>query len=162
MNIDSIPIKMLDKLNEIKDIKLIIQNNIYLFDTNKEIINNLNKISILIEISSIFKMIYIKEYFYLSKKGLKIIYILLKDIMFRIKNEFEDIYNEYKKMKNVTFFIINDINIASFTITNYFISFSLFTKNGYYINHEMISYNHSSIIWGRRLFNYYKKISYVL
>lgn len=162
MNIDSIPIKMLDRLNEIKDIKLIIQNNIYLFDTNKEILNNLNNISILIEISSIFKMIYIKEYFNLSKKGLKIIYILLKDIILRIKNEFEDIYNEYKKMKNVTFFVIDDINIASFTITNYFLSFALFTKNGYYINHEMISYSHSSIKWGEYLFNYYKKISYVL
>ena len=100
------------------------------------------------EISSIFKIIYIDEYLKLAKEGLKILFIFSKEVMDRLKVEFQNIYNDYKNIKNVTFFVSDSIKIASCTITNNFISFSLFTKKGYYINHEMISYNSSSIQWG--------------
>lgn len=161
MDIEALPQIMLERLNEIKNAKLIIQNKEYIFETPKEIIKNLKKISILMEISSIFKNVYITKYILLAESGINIFFIFTKTIIERLKNEYKEIFYKYIKMNNVIFFIVDDIQIASCTISDYFISLSLFTKKKYYINHELISYEKEAIKWGQDLFVYYRNLSQI-
>ncbi|MBQ3620815.1 MAG: winged helix-turn-helix domain-containing protein [Methanosarcinaceae archaeon] len=156
MDIQAIPPHLLDLLDEIGKISVRIPEKAYIFECSDDFVRDLKDSSSIMEISSIFKNVYVQEYVRLAEDGIPVSLIFSSEVAKRLEDEYPRIFCRLMRLDNVRFFFTDDIRFASCTVTDRFMSLSLFTKRGYYYNHDLISYKKSAIEWGTDLFLYYR------
>jgi predicted transcriptional regulator len=67
---------------------------------------------------------------------------------------------EFLNLENTLLFVCDHkIELASSIVTDFFISFSMISKERRYYNHEMVSFEKTALVWGQELFNYYRDMS---
>ena len=127
-----------------------------LYELPRKFEENLFKSRRIYEISSFFSPIYHSAYMRLAKQGVEIEIILSPLAFERFKEDYTDLLKEYMSFKNVSIFVCKEkIEIASSVVTDHFFSISLFSNSGIYHNHSMMSFEDSSIRWGKDLFLHY-------
>lgn len=161
VDLKSIPPHMLERLGEIGKTSLYKPKRAYIFECSEEMIHDLKDSGFLIEISSIFKNVYIREYIRMAEEGMPISLIFTKEVSDRLETEYPQIFYRFLRMDNVRFFTSKKIEFASCTITDNFLSLSLFTKDGHFYNHNLTGYSKNAREWGKDLFMYYRSISIV-
>lgn len=161
MDIESLPNHMLERIGDIGKAELEIPQRAYIFECCEKMVQYMERCNTLIEISSIFKNPYIREYVWIAEKRIPVSLVFTKDVAERLETEYPQIFYRFLRMDNVRFFITDNIEFASCTITDNFLALSLFTKSGYYCNHNLISYEKSALEWGTDLFLYYRSIAQV-
>lgn len=161
MDIRSLPPHMLDRLNEIGQPSIKIPDRAHIFDCSDKLIRGLKESSSLMEISSIFKSVYIQEYVRLAESGIPVSLVFSPEVASRLETEYPEIFYRFMHLDNVRLFFTDNIRFGSCTVTDRFLSLSLFTKGGFYFNHNLISFKESAIEWGTDLYLYYRNMASV-
>ncbi|MDV0447855.1 hypothetical protein MsAg5_17720 [Methanosarcinaceae archaeon Ag5] len=159
VDLEAFPTHLLNRIGELGEVHLYVPDHAHIFDCSRQVFEELKDVESLIEISSIFRKTYIKDYLSIAEKGSNVSFILSKEVLDRIENEYPEVYYRYMRLNNVRFFIAPDMNLASCLITDKFVSLSLFTKDGLFYNHDLVSRNKSAINWGIDLFYHYRGLS---
>jgi predicted transcriptional regulator len=161
IDFSAIPAHLLNRIGDLKDIQLHFPEKAHIFDRTKIVNQKLKNTESLIEISSVFRKDYIADYVKIAEKEIGVSFVLTKNVIDRLENEYPEIYYRYMRLKNVRFFICPDMKLASCTITDKFIALSLFMENERFFNHDLVSEDKSAIQWGNDLFHHYRAISQV-
>ncbi|MCL2142609.1 MAG: winged helix-turn-helix domain-containing protein [Methanimicrococcus sp.] len=161
VDFSAIPAHLLNRIGDLKNIQLNFPEKECIFDRTTVVRQKLKSAESLIEISSVFRKDYITDYVKIAEKDIGVSFVLTKNVIDRLENEFPEIYYRYMRLKNVRFFICPDMKLASCTITDKFVALSLFMENGRFFNHDLVSECKSAIHWGNDLFHHYRAISQV-
>lgn len=154
--LSAVPSGLLSRLGELKHCTLAEPELSRLYELPRTFEENLLKSRRIYEISSFFSPIYHTIYIELARQGNEISIILPPSAFERFKEDYFDLLKEYMSFQNVSIFVCKkNIEIASAVVTDHFFSISLFSNSGIYHNHSMISFEDSSIRWGKDLFLYY-------
>jgi predicted transcriptional regulator len=155
-NLSAVPPNILSRLGELKHCFLVEPEMSRLYELPRKFEENLLKSRRIFEISPFFSPIYHSTYIELAKRGTEIEIILTPSAFERFKEDYADLLKEYMSFKNVGIFVCKEkIAIVSSVVTENFFSISLFNNSGTYHNHSMMSFEDSSIRWGKDLFLYY-------
>ena len=161
IDFSAIPSHLLNRIGDLKDIQLYFPEKENIFDRTKVVQQKIKNTESLIEISSVFRKDYIADYVKIAEKEIGVSFVLTKNVIDRLENEYPEIYYRYMRLKNVRFFICPDMALASCTITDKFVALTLFMENGRFFNHDLVSECKSAIRWGNDLFHYYRAISHI-
>ncbi|WP_305311878.1 winged helix-turn-helix domain-containing protein [Methanolobus sp.] len=157
---NSIPTGLQDRVEELGDCELIEPDLNRMYELPLKLENNLAKAEYIREVSSYFSPAYPSKYLELARKGVNISLIVSAPVFERLRNEYGSVLKEFLGMENVDIYVHADtIGLASCIVTNSFLSFSLFFKNGIYHNHAMMSFDESSFNWGKDLFEHFRSNS---
>lgn len=156
----TLPPHLLERIGELGKCSEIIPEKTHIFDYPPEITDPLQRSGVVMEVSSFFRPGYPYLYLDLARKGIEVSLVLEKPIYEKLVSDYRKDVEEFITMKNTRLFICrNKIELASCMVTDLFISLSLFSKDGRYYNHEMVSFEKSAIFWGQELFDFFLEIS---
>ncbi len=159
----SIPSSLQDRVEELEECELIEPDLNRMYELPLKLEKNLENAERIWEVSSYFSPAYPFKYLELARKGVNISLIVSEPVFERLKTEYGSVLEEYMALKNVEIYTYKDtIGLASCIVTEKFLSFSLFFKNGIYHNHAMMSFKERSISWGKDLFSYFRSGSVVV
>lgn len=160
--IDSIPPELLLKIGDLNNSKLIKSKNIdvaKIHDIHTQVVLNSKKVN---GVSPIFYSDYIKTFDEILKKNIDVELILTdsvfkKTIKLLNSKDLEKLKRLILQEKLKLWEIKEEVKVA-FTVTDNFITFGVFSKNGMYDSTKnLISNDAAAIKWGNELFEYYLK-----
>ncbi len=152
----ALPAPLQDRIEEIGDCELIEADLNRMYELPQKLEDNLAKAKIIMEVSSYFSPAYAFKYLEYAKNGVHMELIVTEPVFERMRNEYLSVLEEFISLDNTNLYVYNDqIGLASCIVTDEFLSFALFFKNGMYHNHAMMSCEKSALKWGEDLFNYF-------
>lgn len=150
------PPSLLSRIGELRNCILVEPELSRLYELPLTFEENLLKSKKIQEISSFFSPVYHSTYMDLIQNGVEIDLILPPSAVERFKTDYGSLLNAYLSSSNFRIYVYEEpIEIASAVVTDHFFSVSLFNNNGIYHNHSLMSFENSSICWGKDLFDYY-------
>lgn len=153
--LDDIPQHLLERICELEDCGLLEEGLETIYQSNKDFIENLIKSNVVMGISPIFIPEHPALFVELAQSNIPISLILTKNVFEKLKNEYRDELQIYMDSDRTNLYVVDDVKIA-FTVTDCFLSLSLFFKNGIYDpQHDLMGFDESTLKWGRDLFNYH-------
>ncbi|MDG6243292.1 MAG: winged helix-turn-helix domain-containing protein [Methanolobus sp.] len=156
----SIPVDLQNRVEELEECELIEPDLNRMYELPLKLERSLEKAEHIWEVSSYFSPAYTFKYLELARKGINISLIVSEPVLERLKNEYDTVLKMYLEMNNVDIYVHRGtIGLASCIVTDSFLSFSLFFKNGIYHNHAMMSFTDRSLRWGKDLFAHFKSNS---
>jgi predicted transcriptional regulator len=156
----TLPVPLQNRIEEIGDCKLIEADLNRMYELPQKLEDSLANAKTILEVSSYFSPTYASKYLEYARKGVKMDLIVTESVFDRMRNEYLSVLKEFLSLDNTNLYVYNDaIGLASCIVTDDFLSFALFFKNGMYHNHAMMSSEKTALKWGKDLFNYYKTTS---
>ncbi len=161
--IDAIPPELLMEIGDLSNSELIESDNIDVFKPHGTYVQKVLQSKEIKGASPIFYDDYTKIFKSLVYNDIKVDLILTEDILNKTTESLDEGINDLKELiatGNLTLWKLKgDIKIA-FTVTDNFLSFGLFIEKGAYdITKNLISEHNDAIIWGNKLFEYYRQKS---
>jgi predicted transcriptional regulator len=158
-DLDAIPDMLLNRIQELKDCRVIRDEHEHIFDSHKTFQDNVLASTRFMGFSSIFLPSYPKMFLELASNEIPVSIIVTPNVFFKIKNEYSVEIEEFIKLKNTSFHVYDNAKIA-FVVTDRFVSVSLFFRNGAYDpRSDLVGFDSSAIKWGEDLFKHYKENS---
>ncbi|HIH75654.1 MAG TPA: winged helix-turn-helix domain-containing protein [Methanosarcina sp.] len=159
-NINAIPAYLLDRIDDLGHCEFVEPDLDRMYETPQRIEEKLLQSTHVMEVSSYFNPAYPSTYVELVKKGTEISLIITKPVFERLKKEYSTSLREYLERDNAKIFVCDcPVKVASSIVTDRFLAFSLFYRNGIYHNHAMMSIEKTALKWGEDLFLHYMKSS---
>ncbi len=156
---DSIPDTLLSRIQELKDCKIVTNEQEHIYDSHKSFIENVMFSTQFRGLASIFLPNFPKMFLELARKNIPISIIVTPNVFFKVKNGHSAEIEEFIKYKHTSFYVCDNAKI-SFGVTDRFFSLSLFFKNGTFDpRNDLVGFDSSSIKWGEDLFKHYKEKS---
>jgi predicted transcriptional regulator len=116
----------------------------------------------LMGVSPIFHPEYVDVFLEVASKGASISLVFTKQVVKKLLDEYMEALKEAEKYDLKLFVYGDEIKVA-FTVSERFLSFGLFTRDGEYdFFRDLISMSPEAIQWGMDLFHYYARRSEVL
>jgi predicted transcriptional regulator len=158
-DLTAIPDSLLNRIQELKESRVIRDEHEHIYDTHKAFMDNVLSSTRFMGFSSIFLPSYPSMFLALARKNVPVSIIITPNVFFKIKSEHNAEIEEFLKYKHTSFHVYDNAKIA-FVVTDRFISVSLFFKNGTYDpRNDLVGFDSFSIKWGEDLFKYYKENS---
>lgn len=158
-DLSAIPEALLNRIQELKECRVIRDEHEHIYDTHKAFLENVLSSNRFVGFSSIFLPGHPSMFLELAQRGIPISIIVTPNVFFKIKSEYSTEIEEFIKLEHTSFHVYDNAKIA-FVITDRFLSLSLFFKNGTYDpRNDLMGFESSSIKWGEDLFKYYKENS---
>ncbi len=154
-----IPEVLLNRIQELKECRVIRDEHEHIYDTHKAFLENVLSSTRFVGFSSIFLPSHPSMLLELAHRNIPISIIVTPNVFFKIKSEYSTEIEEFLKFNHTSFHVYDNAKIA-FVVTDRFLSLSLFFKNGTYDpRNDLIGFDLPSIKWGEDLFKYYKENS---
>ncbi|HET8688028.1 MAG TPA: winged helix-turn-helix domain-containing protein, partial [Methanosarcina sp.] len=158
-DLSAIPDTLLNRIQELKECKVMRDEHEHIYDTHKAFVENVLSSTRFIGFSSIFLPSHPTMFLELARRSIPVSIIVTPNVFFKIKSEHSVEIEEFLKFKHTSFHVYDNAKIA-FVVTDRFLSLSLFFKNGTYDpRNDLIGFDSSSMKWGEDLFKYYKENS---
>lgn len=155
----AIPETLLNRIQELKECKVVRDEHEHIYDTHKAFLENVLSSTHFVGFSSIFLPSHPPMFLELARRGVPISIIVTPNVFFKIKSEHSVEIEEFLKFKHTSFHVYENAKIA-FVVTDRFLSLSLFFKNGTYDpRNDLIGFDSASLKWGEDLFKHYKENS---
>lgn len=159
-NIREIPEEFQMRLYELGDYELVKSSPTEVFEPHNEFMKSLAKSTTVKGVSPIFHPVYPNFFLELAKKGKEVSLIVTKDVFKRIRKEYSKELEKAMLYENFNLMVCDENIKVAFTVTDFFLSFGLFLKNGNYdVSHDIVSFDSQAIKWGGDLFRYYQERS---
>jgi predicted transcriptional regulator len=153
---NAIPETLLNRIQELKDCKIITNEHEHIYDSHKSFIDNVMSSTQFKGLASIFLPNFPKMFLGMARKNIQVSIIVTPNVFFKVKNEHNAEIGEFIKYKHTSFYVSGNAKV-SFGVTDRFFSLSLFFKNGIFDPiSDLVGFDSSSIKWGEDLFEYYK------
>lgn len=155
----AIPETLLNRIQELKECKVVRDEHEHIYDTHKAFLENVLSSTRFVGFSSIFLPSHPPMFLELARRGIPISIIVTPNVFFKIKSEHNVEIEEFLKFNHTSFHVYENAKIA-FVVTDRFLSLSLFFKNGTFDpRNDLIGFDSLSLKWGEDLFKYYKENS---
>jgi len=157
-----IPPKIIKKISELGDYRLIEPDLSHTFDLNPEFVNNLSISSYVHMFCSYFHPQFPTLFLNLAKKGIEVSFILSEAVYLRLVEDFKEEEKELLDMENSSLYVLEKKEMeipALVAASNKIISLGLFNENGRFDRQYVISFEPQAIKWGEELFKYYRDMS---
>lgn len=155
----SIPLNMLNRVNEFCECRVVENNVNNLKAVDEEMRQMLMEARSIKAISSVFNPLYAGLLTERVKTGCSATVILSSNIQNTIIREHDGLLKEYLRYDKGGIFISNRVKMA-FLLTDTTCSFSLYMVNGSFdMNTLILSRHPSALAWGNDLFHYFKNTS---
>ncbi|KGK98344.1 ArsR family transcriptional regulator [Methanococcoides methylutens] len=159
-NLNAIPSYLLDRIEELSNCEVVEPDLNRMYELPKKLEDSLKQSSYVKEVSSYFSPAYPGVYIDLAKKGIEVSVIVTEPVFDRLQNEYKEGTKEFVNLEHGNLFVCEEkVELASSTVTDKFMSISLFYKTGIYHNHAVMSFEESALNWGEDLFMHYLNIS---
>ncbi|MDI9395900.1 MAG: winged helix-turn-helix domain-containing protein [Euryarchaeota archaeon] len=156
-DITAIPETLLNRIQELKECRVIRDEHEYIYDSHKTFMENVPDSNRFMGFASIFLPSYPSLFRDMAYKNIPISIIVTPNVFFKLKSEHSAEIEEFIKLKHTSFHLYDTAKI-SFVVTDRFLSLSLFFKNGTFDpRSDLVGFDASSIKWGEDLFKYYKE-----
>lgn len=158
--VGAIPMQLLMKIGELGNTQIIESSIEEFYEPHKEFLENILNSRKVMGISPIVHPIYPNFFLQLAEKGIDVSLILTRNAFIKIEKEYSDLLMRGLSFKNGSLYVSDgDIKLAC-VVTDVFLSISLFYKNGVFDSRsDLISFDKSALLWGEKLFNYFKERS---
>jgi len=155
----SIPETLLNKIQFLKECRVIKDENECIYDSHKTFLENVQDSSKFMGFSSIFLPHYPSMFLQMAQKNISVSIIVTPNVFFKIKNEHSSEIEKFLEYKHANFYVYDSAKIA-FVVTDRFFSLSLFYKNETFDpRNDLVGFDTTSIKWGEELFNHFKENS---
>lgn len=152
----SIPMHLLERIGELKNLELKKPSLIDAFDPFSHIVDELNKSTSIKTFTTIFHATYPLIYADLLKKGVEIELIFGKEVFEKTKNKYPELIFLYMGLDNSNTYIYEGTMGPTVLIcTDRFMTISLLSKTEIYDFSHFYSKDKSAIKWANDLFQYY-------
>lgn len=156
---DAIPDKLLGRIQELKDCKVVTNEHEHIYDSHKSFIENVTSSTQFKGFTSIFLPNFPKMFLGLARNNVPVSIIVTPNVFVKVKNEYNAEIREFIKYEHTSFYV-SDYAKVTFGVTDRFLSLSLFYKNGTFDpGSDLVGFDPSSIKWGEDLFKHYKEKS---
>ena len=156
---DAIPDTLLNRIQELKDCRIVTNEHEHIYASHKSFIENVMSSTQFMGFASIFLPNFPKMFLGMARKNIPVSIIVTPNVFFKVKNEHSTEIEEFIKYEHTSFYVSDNAKI-SFGITDRFFSLSLFFENGTFDpRNDLVGFDLSSIKWGEDLFKYYKEKS---
>jgi predicted transcriptional regulator len=156
---DAIPETLLSRIQELKDCRVIKDEQEHIYDSHKSFIENVMSSTQFMGLASIFLPNFPEMFLGLARKNIPVSIIVTPNVFLKIKREHIAETEEFIKYKRTSLYVSSNEKV-SFGVTDRFFSLSLCFKNGTYDpRSDLVGFDSSSIKWGEDLFNHYKENS---
>lgn len=154
----SIPPEFLDEIGKLGNYIEVNPDRNHVFEYPKEVVKHLSESEKVMILSSFFLPIYPSLCIELAAKGTDITLVFTEYVYDRMLNDYKKELEHFLNMKYTRLYVCNNNNmkIASSIVTDKFMALSLFCNSGIYYNHNLVSFDESSLKWGKELFDHYK------
>jgi predicted transcriptional regulator len=158
-DLDAIPETLLNRIQELKDCRIVKNEHEHIYDSHNSFIDNVSSSTYFMGFTSIFLPRFPAMFLELARKNIPVSIIVTPNVFFKVKNEHGADIEEFIKFKNTSFHVYDNAKV-SFGVTDRFLSLSLFFKNGTFDpRSDLVGFDSSSIKWGEDLFKHYKENS---
>jgi predicted transcriptional regulator len=158
-DLEKIPETLLCRIKELKDCRIIKDENEYIYTSHQSFIENVMSSTHFAGLASIFLPNFPQMFLGLARKNIPVSIIVTSKVFLQVKREYMAEFGEFIKYGHTNFYVTDDSNI-SFGVTDHFFSLSLCFKNGTYDpGTDLVGFDPDSIKWGEGLFAYYKENS---
>lgn len=154
--IEDIPQHLLDRLSDLKDCQIYSDKIENIYESHGHFTENLKNSTKVMGLTSIFIPTYPAFFAGLAAQGMPTSLILTQNVFVKVLTEYPNEMRAFMDAKNTELYIIEDAKVA-FVTTDYFLSLSLFFKNGIYDPQtDLVGHDNNALKWGKELFEYYK------
>lgn len=158
--VKGIPEHLLQRIEELGSCEVVEPELNRMYELPKKFTDNLVQSKYIMEISSSFSPAYPYKYIELARKGVRISLIVTEPVFERFETEYFEQLQDYLVIENAELFVCkDDIGFASSVVTDRFLSLTLFYKNSMFHNHAMMSFEKNALVWGKDMYQFFKKIS---
>ncbi|MCW7076266.1 MAG: winged helix-turn-helix domain-containing protein [Candidatus Syntrophoarchaeum sp.] len=156
-DISGIPEHLLGKIGCLSDSIVVKADATDIFKVYSNFVDILQNAREVMGVSAMFVPDYPLIFQELLEKGVSVQLILTKKVLEKIDQKILKSLVENNSSKLELYVIEEDLKVA-FTVTDYCLSFGLFSPDGTYDwNKDLISYDKEAIEWGKKLFEWYLK-----
>lgn len=157
--VTDIPSDLLKDLAELKECNVISDSVENIYESHKIFAENISKSTYIKGISSIFIPTWPDFFKSLAENQVPTSLILTENVYYKVVAEHRDKLQFFLDSPKTELYVIDDVKLA-FVVTDYFFSLSLFYTTGSYDpRNDLVGYTASSIKWGEKLFEYYRRRS---
>lgn len=162
--IGDIPDDLLMEIGNLSNSQLIEAENADVFKTYNEFTYLLLQSKDIKGVSPFFHADLTKIFLDILDKGVKVELILSDAVLKKIIRSFNPKsltdFLKFRSSENLNLWVLNEEVEMAFTVTDKFLSFGLYTDNGVYdTSKDLISEDPAAILWGNKLFDYYREKS---
>lgn len=158
-DLNAVPEMLLNRIQELKECRVVRDEQEHIYDTHRTVVENMLSSTHFMGFSSIFLPSHPPMLLELARGNIPISIIVTPNVFFKVRSEYSAEIEEFLQFKHTAFYVYDNAKIA-FMVTDRFLSFSLFFKNGTFDpRNDLIGFDSSSIKWGEDLFKYYKENS---
>ncbi len=158
--IKAIPPPLLEKIGELGNCTVIEHKMENIYEPHREFLENILKSKKIRGVSPIVHPMYPDFFLKMVEKGSDISLIFTRNVFNKIKKEYGSLLARGLKLNNGSLYVLDEDIKLAFVATDVFFSLSLFFKTGGFDpTSDLICFDKSSVLWGEKLFNYYKERS---
>jgi predicted transcriptional regulator len=179
-----IPKELLHRISELGHCEVLEPNLPNIFEQQEKMIAIMNGSDKVLAFVSIYHPVQLLKFWDMIERGTKLEIIITEDvykiikgeirpeltilqshnpIFISLKEEYEKEMEELFKYQDANIFVYKkDVKPLSITVTDRFLSLALMDKSGRYNNCMITSSEHTAVLWGEELFNYYKGMSEIV
>lgn len=154
-DLSPIPAKLMDRIDELGNCKVITNELEHITATHDQIYSNLPKSGKIMGISPVLDPEYPKIYYALVKRGIPVSIIVTKNIFRKIEKDYSSFLTEYLSCDNAKMYVVDQARLVLVS-TDEFLSMYLYNKNGAFDSmNSLYSSDESAVNWGEELFEEY-------
>lgn len=154
-DLQGIPISLRMRLGELGKCTLIRPDLNYMFELNREFVDQVFKSGYVYGFSAYFHPAFTSLYAEFAEKGLKISILLTEPVFQRFKTDYREALENMLNLKNIKMFVLpEDMKIAALTVTDRFMLISLFPKARLFDRESLMCSEPKSLQWGKELFDH--------
>jgi predicted transcriptional regulator len=158
-SLDDIPFDLLKNLADLKECNLICDSVENIYESHNVFAENISRSRHIKGISPIFIPSYPDFFTELAENQIPTSLILTENVFYKVATEHRDKLQFFLDSPKSELYVIDSVKLA-FVVTDYFFSLSLFYVNGSYDQrNDLVGYDESSVEWGEKLFEYYRRRS---
>ncbi|HEY9205401.1 MAG TPA: winged helix-turn-helix domain-containing protein [Candidatus Methanoperedens sp.] len=159
-DIKAIPPALLEKIGDLGNCTIIEHRMENIYEPHREFLENILKSKKIRGVSPVVHPMYPDFFLKMVEKGSDISLIFTRNVFNKVKKEYGSLLARGLKFKNGSLYVSDEDIKLAFVATEVFFSLSLFfKKGGFDTTKDIISFDKSAILWGEKLFNYYKERS---
>ena len=158
-DLSPIPVKLLDRIDELGDCKVIKNELEHITATHDRIYTNIPNSKYVLGISPALNPAYPEFYLAMVKQGMQVSLILTENVFKTVERDYSSFLKAYLSYDNAKMYVTNEARIA-LVVTDRFMSMYLYGKNGTLDPmSSLLSFDTSAVNWGAELFEAYLKKS---
>ena len=155
-----IPQALMDRIGEIRDYTIVEPDIDHMFDPPQQFMEALRKAKHIYCVFSIYHPLYPPLYCELAEKGTKLSLILTESVLERVKEDCKDELERIEQLENVDIHLYKGENYPPhLAITDEIFLAGFFDTDRRYDHRDIMSFDESSLKWGKDLFDQYCRVS---